>query len=222
MNFALYQANQKAYEATLLKNFFAHALHPGRIAECFDTHLRSSEEAAAYFQSVLQNAKGMADKMIWNAHSRAVNLLANDGKDGAPFLDVQQLGQRMFSDFCPDNLVSVVGRVNESWHRAFSEPAMVRMSTKQYPIGSNSSPLKEIDDIAGRVFNNKALTDLPTGRATKPLNRKNAKGFWEQLFARSHRIDRAATGLHSLSKSHLSERQLLPLLHLTIGTIWVV
>jgi hypothetical protein len=176
MNFALYQANQKAYEATLLKNFFAHALHPGRIAECFDTHSRSSEEAAAYFQSVLQNAKGMADKMIWNAHSRAVNLLANDGKDGAPFLDVQQLGQRMFSDFCPDNLVSVVGRVNESWHRAFAEPAMVRMSTKQYPIGSNSSPLEEIDDIADRVFNDKAFTSLPTGRATKPLNRRSAKG----------------------------------------------
>jgi hypothetical protein len=176
MNFALYQANQKAYEATLLKNFLAHALHPERIAELFNTDSTSSEEAAAYLRAVLQNVKGMADKMIWNAHSRVVNLLANDGKDGAPFLDVQQLGQRMFSEFCPDNLVSVVGRVNESWHRAFSEPAMVRMSTKQYPIGSNSSPLEEIDDIAGRVFNNKALTDLPTGRATKPLNRKNAKG----------------------------------------------
>jgi hypothetical protein len=176
MNFVLYQANQKAYEATLLKNFFVHALHPERIAECFDIESRSSEEAAAYFQSVLRNAKGMADKMIWNAHSRAVNLLANDGKDGAPFLDVQQLGQRMFSDFCPDNLVSVVGRVNESWHRAFSEPAMVRMSTKQYPIGSNSSPFEEIDDIADRVFNDKAFTSLPTGRATKPMNRRSVKG----------------------------------------------
>jgi hypothetical protein len=176
-NFALYQANQKAYEATLLKNFLVHALHPERVAGCFTTDSRRCEDFTPYLLSVLQNAKGMADKMVWNAHCRAVNLLANDGKDGAPFLDVHQLGQGMFSDFYPGNLVSVVGRFKESWHRAFSEPAMVRMSTKQYPIGSNCSPLEEIDEIADKVFNNISLTyDLPTGRATKPLNKNTGKG----------------------------------------------
>jgi hypothetical protein len=177
MNFALYQANQKAYEATLLKNFLAHALHPERVAECFPTSSRKCGDLAPYLQSVLQNAKSMTDKMVWNAHCRAVNLLANDGKDGAPFLDVHQLGQGMFSDFGPDNLVSVVGRFNESWHRAFSKPAMVRMSTHQYPIGSNSSPLEEIDDFADKVFNNSAFTHaLPTGRATRPPNKRAGKG----------------------------------------------
>jgi hypothetical protein len=176
MNFALYQANQKAYEATLLKNFLVHALHPERVAECFTAESEHYEDVAPYLRSVLQNVKSMADKMIWNAHCRAVNLLANDGKDGAPFLDVQQLSQNMFSDFCPDNPVLVVDRVNESWHRAFSKPAMVRMSTKQYQIGTNSSPLEEIDDIVDKVFNKAFVHDLPTGRATKPLNKRTGKG----------------------------------------------
>jgi hypothetical protein len=177
MNFALYQANQKAYEATLLKKFLVHALHPERVAECFPTGSRGGEGVAPYLQSVLQNAKGMADKMVWNAQCRVVNLLANDGKDGAPFLDVHQLQQDMFSDFGPDHLVSVIGRLNESWHRAFSEPTMVRLSTHQYPIGSNSSPLEEIDDFTDKVFNNNAFTHgLPTGRATKPKNKRTGKG----------------------------------------------
>lgn len=128
-----------------------------------------------YLRTVLQNVNGIADKMISNAHSRAVNLLANDGKDGAPFLDLRQLNQRMFSDFCPDNPVSVVSRLNESWHRSLREPAMVRMSTKQYPIGSNSSPLEEIDEIAERIFNDHTGS-LPRGRATIPLNKNKGKG----------------------------------------------
>jgi hypothetical protein len=124
----------------------------------------------------VHNVNGLADKMIWNAHCRVVNLLANDGKDGAPFLDVQQFDQKTFSDFCPDNPVPVVGRMNESWHRAEFKPAMVRMSTKQYPIGSHSSPLEEIDEIADKIFDNIALSkSLPTGRATKLRMQRRGK-----------------------------------------------
>jgi hypothetical protein len=179
MKSVLYQANQKAYEATLLKKFVAHALHPDRVAECFDD-VENRAAVGPYLQSVIQNVKGMADKMIWNAHCRAVNLLANDNRDGAPFLDVNQLSQRIFSDFGPNNTVSVVERLNESWHRAIPEPAMVQMSTKQYPIGSNSSPLEEIDEIADKIFNEAvASRELPTGRATKPLYRRKGKGCGE-------------------------------------------
>jgi hypothetical protein len=104
-------------------------------------------------------------------------MLANDGKDGAPFLDVHQLGQARFFDFGPDNPISIVHRVNESWHRDTSEPAMVRMSTKQYPIGSHASPLEEIDEVADKVFNDVAFTSrLSTGCATKPMNRKKGRG----------------------------------------------
>jgi hypothetical protein len=179
MNSVLYQANQKAYEATLLKKFVAHALYPDRVAECFED-VETCAAVGPYLQSVIQNVKGMADKMIWNAHCRAVNLLANDNRDGAPFLDVNQLSQCIFSDFGPNNTVSVVERLHESWHRAISEPAMVRMSTKQYPIGSNSSPLEEIDEVADKIFNEAlANRNLPTGRATKPLYRRRGTGCGE-------------------------------------------
>lgn len=174
-NFALYQANQKAYEAAFLKNFVAHALHPDRVAECFSDSPENFTNVASYLKSVLQNVSSITDKMLWNAHCRAVNLLANDGKDGAPFYDVHTFDRRIFSDFCPDNPVLVVSRMNESWHRATSEPAMVRMSTKQYPIGSYSSPLEEIDEIAERVFNDETLVKaLPTGRPMRPPAKKKS------------------------------------------------
>ncbi|KAH3954125.1 hypothetical protein HBH98_071750 [Parastagonospora nodorum] len=177
INFALYQANQKAYEATLFKNFVAHALHPDRFSEMSMSQPETCADVVPYLQSVVRNVKGIADKMVWNAHSRAVHLLANDGKDGSPFLDLRQINQHMFSDFRHDNPVSVVNRMNESWHRAFPEPAMVRMSTKQYPIGSNSSPLEEIDEIANRVFNDTSFTSaLPSGRGINPMRKNKGKG----------------------------------------------
>ncbi|KAF2828790.1 hypothetical protein CC86DRAFT_319856 [Ophiobolus disseminans] len=174
-NFALYQANQKVYEATFFKSFLAHALHPERLADSLAHDMDGDASLTSYLKSVLRNANGIADKMIRNAHSRTVNLLANDGKDGVPFLDVHKFNRNMFSDFCSDDPISVVGRLNESWHRASLEPAMVRMSTKQYPIGSNTSPLEEIDEIADRVFNNKNFGNLPTGRATRPCAKSKGK-----------------------------------------------
>lgn len=177
MNFALYQANQKAYEATFFKNFVAHALHPDRFSEMSMSQPETCADFVPYLQSVVRNARDIADKMVWNAHARAVHLLANDGKDGSPFLDLRQINQHMFSDFRHDNPVSVVNRMNESWYRAFSNPAMVRMSTKQYPIGLNSSPLEEIDEIANRLFNDAAFTSaLPSGRGTNPVRKNKGKG----------------------------------------------
>jgi len=132
---------------------------------------------APYMQSVVRNVNDIADKMVWNAHARVVHLLANDGKDSSPFLDLRQINQHMFSDFRHDNPVFVVSRMNESWHRAFSDPAMVRMSTKQYPIGLNSSPLEEIDETANRLFSDAAfISALPSGRGTNPVRKNKGKG----------------------------------------------
>jgi hypothetical protein len=176
MSSVLYQANQKAYEATLLKKFVAHALHPDRVAKCFEDS-EGRLVVVPYLQSVVQNVKGMADKMIWNAHCRVVNLLAQDGRDGAPFLDVNRLSQCIFSDFGPNNTISVVDRLKESWHRAISELSMVQMSTKQYPIRSNSFLFEEIDEMADKIFNETSFANtLPTGRTTKSLYRRKGKG----------------------------------------------
>jgi hypothetical protein len=173
----LYQANQKAYETALLKNFVAHALHPNQVADCFVDKPESCAAITLYLRSVVHNVNAIAEKMIWNAHCRVVNMLASDGKDGAPFLDVHQLRLAMFSDFCPDNPVPIVHRIDESWHRGIPEPAMVRMSTKQYPIGSHASPMEEIDEVAKRLFNNVAFNSaLSTGRTTIPLNKRKRKG----------------------------------------------
>lgn len=170
-NFALYQANQKVYESTLLKTFLAQALHPDRVAQCFEEDADHRENLTMYLRSILQNINGMTDKMIYNAHSRTVNLLANYGRDGVPFLDIHGINKRMFSDFCPDNAVSVVSRMNGSWHRATPELAMVRMSAKQYPVGASSSPIEEIDEVVEKLAN---ASTLPTGRA-KPSKRQKGK-----------------------------------------------
>jgi hypothetical protein len=176
-NFVLYQVNQKAYEAVLLKNFIAHALHPNQVDDCFPDSPDGCAAIEPYLQAVVYNVNAIAEKMIWNAHCRAVNMLPNDGKDGAPFIDVHQFKKTMFSDFCPDNPITVAFRVNESWHRGISDPDMVRMSTKQYPIGVNVSPMEEIDEISKRMFNDIALTEaLPICGATKPATKRKGKG----------------------------------------------
>lgn len=159
----------------MLRKFVIHALHADRVAECLESSPHGS--IVAYLRSVQHNIKAFTGKMIWNAHSRVVNLLANDGTDGVPFLDLQRVGKGMFSDFCPDNLLPVVSRMNESWHRAYPKPPMVRMSTRQYPIGCHSSPLEEIDETADQVFNNHSFTTkLPTGRPVDPSGKAKGKG----------------------------------------------
>ncbi|KAH7078053.1 hypothetical protein BKA63DRAFT_509658 [Paraphoma chrysanthemicola] len=174
-NFALYQTNQKAYEAAFLKNFVAHALQPDMVAECFANSAPTCTSIVAYLKSVVQNVNGITDKIVWNAHNRIANLLANDGKDGAPFLDVHKFEQRIFDDFGPDNPVLVASRLNESWHCAMPEPAMVRMSTRQYPTGMNVSLFEELDEIARRFpYENMNDKNLPTGRAVRGPTRKKS------------------------------------------------
>ncbi|KAH7070176.1 hypothetical protein FB567DRAFT_455901 [Paraphoma chrysanthemicola] len=176
-NFALYQTNQKAYEAAFLKNFVAHALQPDRVAECFANSAQTCTSFVAYLKSVVHNVNGITDKIIWNAHNRIVNLLASDGKDGAPLLDVHDFDQRIFDDFRPDNLVLVTSRLNESWHCAMPEPAMVRMSTRQYPTGMNVSLFEELDEIARRFpYENMNSKNLPTSHTVRVPTRKKSAG----------------------------------------------
>jgi hypothetical protein len=161
----------------LLKNFIAHALHPDQVDDCFPDSLDGCAAVEPYLQAIVRNVNAITEKMIWNAHCGAVNMLANDGRDGAPFLDVHQFNKAMFSDFCPDHIIAVASRVNESWHRGISEPDIVRMSTRQYPADANTSPMEEINDISRSMFNEVALTeDLPTGRPTTPVTKAKEKG----------------------------------------------
>ncbi|KAJ4310412.1 hypothetical protein N0V94_008469, partial [Neodidymelliopsis sp. IMI 364377] len=175
-HFSLYQANQKAYEATFLKNFVNHALHSTQIDKCY-AGADARANIDTYLASVSSNIKWIANKMIWNAHCRAVNLLANAGKDGAPFWDVNQLDEDIFADFGPGNEALLAHRMNESWHRSSLKPAMVRYTTKEYPIGHHSSPFEEIDDVSDTLFNCEAFgVALPTGRKVKPPTARKAKG----------------------------------------------
>jgi hypothetical protein len=176
-NFALYQANQKAYEAAFLKHFVAHALQPDHIRKCLEDDDGSHEKLETYISAVTANVSHIANKLTWNAHHRAVNLLANDGRHSAPFLDTHSFDGRIFSDFCPDNTILVARKLNESWHRTHVQPAMVRYTTKDYPVGQHSSPLEEIDDVTDTLFKNEAFAEtLPTGRAVKLPTTKKATG----------------------------------------------
>ncbi|KAF2865928.1 hypothetical protein BDV95DRAFT_467814, partial [Massariosphaeria phaeospora] len=177
-NFALSQASQKIYEATFLKDFLAHALHPNQLVECFDD-ARDKEDLCArlegYLRSVSNNTTKIANKMVRGTHLRTVNLLAKDGKDSLPFLNYDRTEKRLFDDFGPGHMIEVAHRLNESWHRAFKSPPMVQYSTKHYPLGTQCSPLEEIDEVADTLFRN-ANKSLCTGRVLRPLTkRKNSE-----------------------------------------------
>jgi hypothetical protein len=172
-HFALYQASQKTYEAVFLKDFLSHALHPRQLEACFGGDHHDQEHVEQYLRSVMTNVNQIVTKMIWNAHSRTINLLANDGKGSAHFWNFRRY-KHSFGDFSPNNTFPVVHELNESWHRAFSPPQMVRYATKDYPVGTHVSPVEEIDDIAEALFRNRKLDDtLSTGRAVKPPSKKS-------------------------------------------------
>jgi hypothetical protein len=98
----LYQANQKAYEATFLQNFAKHALHPSQLEQCVGDGASIDPNVLKYISSVFTAISAATNKMTWNAHSRVVNFLANDGEDGAPFWDITSLNRSVFDEFDPD------------------------------------------------------------------------------------------------------------------------
>lgn len=176
-HFALYQANQKAYEATFLKHFVNHALHPSQIEQCLQDSIDVRESLQKYIASVSANIKAITNKMIWNAHCRTVNLLANAGKDGAPFWDVCAFDRMLFADFSPSNAGSGALKMKESWHLTAPKPSMVRYTTKDYPIGQHISPFEEIDEVADTLFCCEAFgSSLPNGRVVKQPTKRKAKG----------------------------------------------
>ncbi|KAF3036153.1 hypothetical protein E8E12_002530 [Didymella heteroderae] len=167
----------KAYEATFLKHFVNHALHPSQIEQCFHDPTNIHSNVQKYIASVSANVNGITNKMTWNAHCRTVNLLANAGKDGAPFWDVSAFDRTFFADFGPSNASLLSYKMKESWHLTAPEPPMVRYTTRDYPIGHHSSPFEEIDEVAGSLFSREAFgSSLPTGRVVKQPTKRKAKG----------------------------------------------
>lgn len=129
-----------------------------------------------YLQTVSNNVNQIVTKIIWNAHSRAVNLLANDGKESVNFWDFESFDRSEFDDFNPEAPSSVVHQMQESWHRAFGSPPMVRYTTKDYPTGKHYSPFEEIDGTAETLFRNQTQV-LNTGRVVKlPSKRNKGRG----------------------------------------------
>ena len=170
----MYQANQKAYEATFLKHFISHALHSAQIDDCFQEGDDSRSSVQRYLAAVSANINGITNKIIWNAHYRAVNLLTNAGKDGAPFWDTSSFNRNTFADFGPNNATLIAHKMNESWHCTALEPAMVRYTREDYFIGHHNSPFEEIDDVADTLLRREAFgSSLPPSGAIKlPMTRK--------------------------------------------------
>lgn len=173
-HFILYRTNQKAYEATFLKHFINYALHIDQVEKCFRDGVDSQSRIKKYMASVSANINGITNKMIWYAHCRTVNLPNNAGKDCVPFWDVAHFDRSIFAGFEPDITSFVAHKMSESWHRTAPEPAMVRYTAKDYPIGYHSSPLEEVDEVADTLFRCEAFRNaLPAGRTIKiPMTRR--------------------------------------------------
>lgn len=129
-----------------------------------------------YLAAVSVNINGLTNKMMWNAHCRAVNLLANAGKKSLPFMSIHHFDRHIFEDFGPGNTAHITHKMNESWHRTAPQPVMVRYTPKHYPIGHHTSPFEEIDEVANTLFGDKFFDkSLPSGRPVKPPSSKKTK-----------------------------------------------
>jgi len=167
-NFTLYQANQKAYEATRLKQFVEHALHTDQINRCFDGEGNFRSNLDSYMALVTSNVSQIANEIVWNTHHRAINMFANDGRVGAQFLDVHSLDHGIFADFEPCDTSQAMQKVTESWHHASPKPNMVWLSASNYPIVPHSHLFEDIDDIGNALFSMDTFENtLPVGRGIK-------------------------------------------------------
>lgn len=181
-DFALYQANQKTYEAAFLKTFVTHALNPDTVnlPSFLNDNPEAMEKIEAYLGAVASNVKQITNKMIWNAHFKCVNVLTNTGNKSVPFLDIDRFKQDLFRDFGPNNVSTVVGKMNQSWHRAYSRSAMVRYCAEDYPLvqgdAKQRSPIAEVEEAANTVINRQSTAnELAKGRVFK-LPSKRAYG----------------------------------------------
>ncbi|KAH7139000.1 hypothetical protein B0J11DRAFT_588655, partial [Dendryphion nanum] len=162
-NFALYQANQRTYEAAFLKNFIAHALHPDVIHQRFGNQSREPTSIARYLQSVTNNIKEIMDRIIRNTHIKCVYFLAVEDAQSLPFINVHHLKEDLFSDFGPQNLISVAPRLNQAWHRVHNLSDMVSYSTTDYPQTNRRLPFAEVEEACIKLLNPKFLHRLSAG-----------------------------------------------------------
>ena len=176
-NFVLYQASQKAYEATFLNNFVAHALHSDQIAQCSEEETDARPSVQEYLRTVSRDINHITNKIIWNAHCRTVHLLANDGKHGAPFLDVYTISPEPFSNYGPDNLFSVAEEMSSSWHRVSPNPCMVQYSMDDYKLAHNVDFLEELDEATSTLLRRENFGSiLSRGRAARLSTSRKRRG----------------------------------------------
>ncbi|KAF2743152.1 hypothetical protein M011DRAFT_461944 [Sporormia fimetaria CBS 119925] len=149
-DFALYQANQKAYEAKFLKTFVGHALSPDTLDLDLDGCLSDRPEALqrikAYLKSVSDNVDELTDRMIWNAHFKCIHILANDDGTVVPFVNIDRFRKDFFADFGPDNLYQVGDKMSRSWHRTASRAGMIYYTAADYP-GQHPGTLSPLADL---------------------------------------------------------------------------
>jgi hypothetical protein len=170
--FVLYQANQKIYEAMVVKTFVAYALHPDRLdlKESLGDNSDALAKIEGYLKDVLNNVSQLTNKMIWNAHFKTTNFLARPGQIGLPFINVDNFKDSIFNNLDSKNKTLVVQQMNQSWHRSYNTSGMVQHSAANYPIGTHYSPFEDIREATARnLLVNKELT---TGRVVKPPMKK--------------------------------------------------
>jgi hypothetical protein len=143
-------------------------------------HLRESLEVTpealtmfeTYLGSVLDNVDEITEKMIWNTHNKTVNFLTSHGREHIPFLNVEKFKQHIFADFEPSNTTSIVGRMNQSWHRVYQRSVMARYFADDYPQDAkHRSPLLEVQEA--RNTHLRCDHTMPYGRVFKPPLKKD-------------------------------------------------
>lgn len=158
-NFALYQANQRTYETAFLKRFITHALHP----EVLNSHFGHDSHVTNYLQSVTDNVKEIADRIIRNAHIKIIHFLSKNDAKSLPFLDTGSIKEDAFSDFNPKNLISVASRLNQAWHRVSTFSDMVKYSPSDYNLTNSRLPYAEVDEASIKLLNLGLVERLDNG-----------------------------------------------------------
>lgn len=167
--FALYQANQKTYEALFLRTYVSQALDPQKLdlQNSLTDNPGLLPALRDYLKTVTHNVNSLTDKMIWNAHFKCVNFLAAGRDIGLPFVNVDGLKADTFEGFGPGNPYPVVDLMNQSWHLTDCRLNMVQYCGEDYPIeheGKGRSPFDELQETRRELSHCPPNSGMPPGR----------------------------------------------------------
>ncbi|KAF2115905.1 hypothetical protein BDV96DRAFT_60925 [Lophiotrema nucula] len=175
-DFVLYQANQVVSDAMVVKRFVATALDPTklRLKATLDDHSAITSTIETYLFEVNLEVSNMMDRMIRDAHCKALEILSKDDNQPLPFFNVDLIQGADFKEFKPGCTLDATAGMRD-WYCMVSRESMVQYRRADYNIKDNLAICKKLRAAKRRCQVPDDINMLPRGRVLPLLSPKKQK-----------------------------------------------